>query len=159
MDDLRFNPTQVRAMRMLSRRSYSARELEKKLVEKGEAAEDARQTVEWLEGLGYINDAEYAEMVARHYQSKGYGHARIKDEMHRRGIARDYWGDALGILEKTKIEDAALGFLEKKLRGGNDENDLRRALDALVRRGFSYEEAKSAVNRYLEAMLCQTISE
>ena len=48
------------------------------------------------------------------------------------------------------MEAAAYDFLNKKLRGSRDKADLRRATDALCRRGFSYEEAKTAINRYLE---------
>ena len=147
----------IRSLRMLSRRTHSIYEIEKKLIEKGTSEEDARQTTLWLEELGYVNDADYAEAIARRYQSRGYGIARIKNELFRRGIDRELWDDALSSLEKTQNEDAAVGFLEKKLKGSNDKDDLRRALDALVRRGFSFDEAKSAVNRYLELILCHTL--
>jgi SOS response regulatory protein OraA/RecX len=48
------------------------------------------------------------------------------------------------------MEEAAYEFLVKKLRGSGDKDDLRRATDALLRRGFSYEEARAAVRSYIE---------
>ena len=150
-DDPEMSAAKARALRILGNRSISTRELEKRLVDKGEDAETARETVEWLENLGLMNDAEYAAMIVRHYSAKGYGLRRIKDELGRRGIARDMWDDALSELsESDGMDETALRFLEKKLRGSRDKDDLKRASDALCRRGFSYDEARRALNRYLE---------
>jgi len=124
--------------------------MEKRLIKKGESEETAQDTVQWLEDIGAVNDSEFAAAIVRHYSSKGYGLARIKDELYKRGIKRDLWEDALAGLEADAFDEAAHQFLEKKLRGSSDKDDLRRAMDALCRRGFGYEEARSAVNRYME---------
>ena len=137
-----------RALRILGSRSLSAREVERRLLSKDESVEVAEETVKWLENLGYINDPDYAREIIRHYQAKGYGLARIKNELYRRGIPREISDDALCGLEG--IEDAAIIYLEKKLKGSFDSDDLRRAENALCRRGFTYEEARTAVKRYLE---------
>jgi len=139
-----------RAVKILGNRQMSTREVEKRLVNKGEAEETARKTVEWLEDIGAINDEQYAEAIVRHYCAKGYGLARIKDELFRRGIPREMWEDAIAGV--TDFEDSAIRFLEKKLGGSSDKNELRRAEGALLRRGFSYEEARAAVRRYLEEL-------
>ena len=148
--DLALSSSKARALRILGSRNLSAFDLEKRLVSKGEDADTAKKTVRWLEEIGAVNDAEYASMIARHYCGKGYGTARIKDELFRRGIARDMWDDALSAIDGA--EDASRGFLEKKLRGSRDKDELRRAADALCRRGFSYSEADAAVKRYVEEL-------
>jgi regulatory protein len=122
--------------------------LEKRLIQKGESAEAAQETVARLEKSGYINDSEYAASIVQHYITKGFGLAKIKNELYRRGIPRDMWDEALG--EIDGMEDAALEFLQKRLQGSDDKDELRRAADALCRRGFSYEEARQAVRQYLE---------
>jgi len=142
--------TKKRALRLLGNRSFSEQEMTKRLTDKGEAQEDAEETVRWLVELGYINDSDYATSIVKHYFAKGYGEARIRDELYRRGIPRDYWDEKLAELDGDQTHDAALEFLKKKLRGSDDKDDLRRASDALVRRGFSYNDARAAVNRYLE---------
>ncbi|MDR0491977.1 MAG: recombination regulator RecX [Oscillospiraceae bacterium] len=149
-ENIELNSSKARALRMLGGRNYSAGEVEKRLVGKGDSAETAQKTVEWLESIGAVNDPEYAAMIVRHYYSKGYGLARIKDELFRRGIAREMWDDALAAIDG--MEDMALGYLEKKLRGSSDKADLRRAADALCRRGFSYSDASDAIKRYLEKL-------
>jgi regulatory protein len=145
-------PIKKRALRILGKRNMSAKEMEKRLTGKGETQEDARETVQWLVELGYINDEDYATLIVRHYSSKGYGIARIKDELFKRGIPRDMWEDKLAALGEADMEEAALEFLQKKLRGGNDEAELRRAKDALIRRGYSFGDARAAVNKYLETI-------
>jgi len=149
MDNL--ENTKKRALRILGNRNFSKQEMHKRLVSKGETEENAAETVRWLVELGYINDSDYATLIARHYTAKGYGAARIKNEFFKRGIPRDYWEEKLAEISETEQSDAALEFLAKKLRGSDDMDDLRRASDALVRRGYSYDEARAAVTNYLES--------
>ena len=148
MNDL--ESTKKRALRILGSRNFSEQEMHKRLVGKGETEEDATETVRWLVELGYIDDSNYATLIVSHYTQKGYGESRVKEELYKRGIPRDLWDEKLAELEDAQTNDAALEFLGKKLRGSEDKDDLRRAKEALVRRGFSYDEANAAVNRYLE---------
>ena len=150
MDNL--ENTKKRALKILGSRTYSEKEMFKRLTDKGETQEDAGETVRWLVELGYINDFDYATLIVRHYSGKGYGVARIKDELYKRGIPRDMWDEKLAELDGDEMDDTALEFLKKKLRGSDDKDDLRRASAALVRRGYSYDDAKSAINRYIECL-------
>ena len=144
------NSAKARAMRILGNRYLSAREMEKRLINKGETAGTAQQTVQWLEDIGAVNDKEYAASIVRHYIAKGFGLARIREELYKRGIDREMWDEALSDLDG--MEDAAYEFVEKRLRGESGKDELRRATNALCSRGFSYEEARAAVNRYLESI-------
>ncbi|MCL2409572.1 MAG: recombination regulator RecX [Oscillospiraceae bacterium] len=155
-DSLEKRSARERALKILGSRNMSKCALEKRLVQKGESVEDAQEAVEWLEELRLIDDEEHAAAIVRHYSGKGYGAAKIKDELYRRGIPREMWDEALGQL--GDMDDAALEFLQKKLKGGSDKTELRRAMDALSRRGFSYEEARRAMSRYIE-MIEETTGE
>ena len=137
----------ARALRILGSRTLSARELEKRLVNKGESVETAQAAVRWLESSGIINDSDYAVSIVQYYSLKGYGAARIKDELFKRGIRREIWDEALECIDDTG--DAAQEYLKKKLKGSSDSDDIRRALNSLHARGYSYSEARSAVNRYI----------
>ena len=147
---LALSSAKARALRILGNRRLSAKEIEKRLISKGEADETARRTLEWLDSIGMIDDKEYAESIAKHYSSKGYGMARIKDELYKRGIDREMWEDALNCVDA--MEESAVSFLEKKLRGSSDKDELRKAADALCRRGFTYAQARTAVKTYLETL-------
>jgi len=144
--------TKKRALKILGSRNFSEAGMIKRLTEKGESREDAEEAVKWLVELGYINDSDYATLIVRHYAAKSYGEARIRDELYKRGIPRDLWDEKLAELDVNETVDTAFEFLSKKLRGSTEKDDLRKASDALVRRGFGYDEAKAAINRYLDKM-------
>ena len=89
----RLTRVKEKALELLAARPMSRKELVDKLTarprnpEKGPLcdAETAGQAADWLEGLGYLNDKEYARMVAEHCAGKGYGPARAREELRRRG--------------------------------------------------------------------------
>ena len=103
-------------------------------------------TPERMAELGFVNDENYAGMVVRHYAAKGYGRARIREELRRRRVPRELWDAAL--CEMPEQADTVERLLAAKLRGRAPEgDDLRRACAALIRRGFSWEEVSSAAKR------------
>lgn len=140
----------ARALKILGKRSMSRREITGRLVGKGESEKAAEETADWLERIGAVNDAEYAELIVRHYAARGYGKARVKDELYRRGIGRELWDDALEAYPET--DEKIDAFLRSRLSGRDAGREaLKRAADALYRRGFSWDEISSAVERYKSA--------
>lgn len=138
-----------RAAALLAYRAMSAGELERKLIEKGETPEDARDAVEWLGRLGALDDLEYAKSVVRHYSGKGWGTGRIKEEFYRRRIPREYWEEAL---EELDGEDEQIArFIQRRIAArGNDPKERKKTADALYRRGFSWERIKSVMAGYYD---------
>ena len=137
-----------KALALLERRDYGTAELTEKLVEKGAERADAEAAAARMVEYGFINDENYAAMVARHYAAKGYGPSRIREELYRRGVPRDCWEEALESLEGP--EEAIDGFLRKKLRGADltDPKSYQRAANALARRGFRWDDIKDGLRRY-----------
>ena len=135
-----------RAAAMVGARPLSRQELVRRLEEKGEDPEHAQTAADWLEELGALDDAAYGRSVARHYAAKGYGPRKIQDELYRRGVPRELWEKALAQIEDNS--ESLDAFLEKKLRGSHDPRDVKKASDALVRRGFSWSEISDALRRY-----------
>ena len=136
-----------RALRIIGARPLSEKELFNRLVEKGEAAENAETCVEWLKKLHYLDDEQYAGMIVRHYAAKGYGVQKIRSELYRHGVPKPLWDEAVAQMPET--DDKAFELLCRRL--GSDEPDraeLKKATDMLYRRGFSWDEIKSAVNRF-----------
>lgn len=149
--------TQVKekALELLSARPLSRKELVDKLTARPRnrekeplcGADIAGQAADWLEGLGYLNDGEYARMVAEHCAAKDYGPARAKEELRRRGVPREHWDAALeGMDDPAEAIDA---FLRKKLRGAelSDPKVRKRLSDALARRGFRWEDISAGLRR------------
>lgn len=77
------------AAKQLSYRALSAKMLRDKLLAKGHDEEAADYALAWLTERSLLNDALFAESVVRGYTRKGYGAARIRQELTRRGIDRD----------------------------------------------------------------------
>jgi len=135
-----------RALRMVSSRAMSKREVSDRLREKGVAEEDAQEAVELLQRIGAVNDEEYAGMIVRHYGSKGYGLSKVKNELFHRGIPRELWEDALTQMPETgPILDR---MLANKLSGKTvDRKEIKKITDMLCRRGFSWDEIRMALAR------------
>ena len=135
-----------KAIDVLSRRRMSAKELRRKLTEKGMDAETAEYCVSRLQSLGYIDDEAYAAAVVRHYSGKGYGQSRIRAELAHRGVDRDYWETALEEMpENTEKIDR---FIETHLTDPDDRDQVRKVSAALYRRGYSWDEIRAAIRRY-----------
>lgn len=133
--------------RMLGERPLSRRELIRRLTEKGTDPEDAQAAADWLEELGALNELEYARSIVRHYTARGYGAQKLRQEFQRRGVPRELWDQALE--EQSDPVDRVVSFLDKKLRGQiQDPKLLKRATDALLRRGFRWEEIRTGLARY-----------
>ena len=134
------------ALRVVTDTPKSRKMLLKILEEKDCQPEQAEKIADWLEELGYLDDKRYAAEVAAFYTRKGYGARKIRDELYRRGVPRELWDEALDQLEDNS--QAIDAFLEKKLKGSHDPKDIKRASDALARRGFSWSEISDALRRY-----------
>ena len=139
-----------KALSLLERRDYGSAELAAKLVEKGASPSDAEAAVARMVEYGFVNDENYAAMVARHYAAKGCGPARIREELRRRRLDRELWDAALDAAPENS--EAAYGLFAAKIRGGCDKDAVRKASAALVRRGFSWEDVRAAAERYLSEM-------
>lgn len=139
----------ARAANMIASRPLSKRELQKRLVQKGSDADDAQAAVEWLEELGAVDDEAYAAMLVSYYAARGYGSARVREELHRRGVPRELWDAALEQMPESSDKLDAL--IQKKTRGDlADPKERKRVCDALLRRGFSWSEVRAAMGRYTE---------
>ena len=137
-----------RALALLDKRDYSRAELYRKLTEKGCEDVAAESALDRLEELGFVDDARYAPIVVRHYAAKGYGRQRVQRELQRRGIPKALWEEAMA--EMPEQDETVDRLLRSRLKGAapDDRAALKRAADALVRRGYGWEEINAAVERY-----------
>ena len=137
-----------KALSLLARKPQSRKELERKLSQWEATQEEAAAICERMEELGYLDDAAYAAQVVRYYSAKGYGERKLRDELYRRGIPRELWDEAL---EGAADPSAAIEeFLRKKWRGTlpDDPRELKKASDALARRGYSWSDIVEGLRRY-----------
>ena len=141
------------AANMVGSRALSKKELTNRLLRQGTEEAEARAAADWLEDLGAVNDGEYAAALVRHYGSRGYGPARVREELRRRGVGRELWDAALEELpDPAEVLD---GLIQKKQRAAlSDRRELKRLSDSLLRRGFSWGDVKAALRRYADIEEC-----
>lgn len=148
MADLRRSAGQMsakmRAVRIVSAASVSKKDLQQRLVQKGEDPLQAREAVQWMSDLNLLDDARVAEQVVSRCISKGYGLSRAKQALYEKKVPKEYWEDALeGYPDQLeKIED----FLRNRLDADSDDKEIKKAIDALLRRGHSYGTIRRALN-------------
>ena len=65
-----------KALEIVSQRQMSAKELSRKLRDKGADEETADYCVQWILERGLIDEERYAAAIVRHYAAKGYGTTR-----------------------------------------------------------------------------------
>ena len=140
----------MRAVRIVSASSVSRRDLEARLVRKGEDPQQAKEAVAWMEDLHLVDDRATAEQVVSSCISKGYGLARAKQALYEKRIPKEYWDEALADYPDQTGKITA--FLKSRLDADSDEKQVRRAVDALIRRGHSY----GTIRRALDALSFDT---
>ena len=134
----------MRAVRIVSASSVSRRDLEARLVRKGEDPQQAKEAVAWMEDLHLVDDRATAEQVVSSCISKGYGLTRAKQALYEKRIPKEYWDEALA--DYPDQTEKITAFLKSRLVADSDEKQVRRAVDALIRRGHSYGTIRRALN-------------
>ena len=151
LDAVSFRRAYNKGLDLLSRRPHGTKELVKKLCEKGHEKESAEKACDRLLELGLLNDEEFARILANElYERKGYGTKRIKQELVFRGIEREIAENAIESLDIDTQTRIILVIKKKYLNKINDEKGRKRAVDGLMRLGYSYSDIKNALNSISE---------
>ncbi len=140
------------AMFSLDLRDHSEREIRQKLERKYDK-QSADSAVEKLLDYGYINDARYAENLARElFERKKYGKNRVKSELFRRGIASETVNEVLESYEEENELDnvkTIVDIISKKYYNKMaDEKSRQKVFAALVRLGYRFSDIKDAMKEF-----------
>ncbi len=134
----------MRAVRIVSASNVSKKDLENRLIQKGEKPADAHQAVRWLEELNLLDDEKTAEQIVHSCISKGYGLARAKQALYEKRIPKELWEDALADYPDQK--ETISEFLKSRITNASDQKQIKRSVDSLLRRGHSYRVIREALN-------------
>ena len=134
----------MRAVRIVAASGVSKGDLEHRLIQKGESIEHAKNAVAWMAEMNLVDDQKTAEQIVNRCIHKGYGRSRAKQILFEKRIPKEYWEDALA--DYPDQTDAIVDFLQAKLADPNDQKQMRKVIDALLRRGHSYGEIRKALD-------------
>ena len=135
----------MRAVRIISASGVTKRELEHRLIQKGENPDQAKAAVVWMEDLDLVDDRKTAEQVVARCAAKGYGVARAKQALYEKRIPKQFSEDALA--DYPDQSENILEFLRSKLSDGADTKEVKKCIDALIRRGHSYSQIKRCLSQ------------
>ena len=136
-----------KALWLISYRSHSKKELKDKIRRTCDDS-SAEKAVERMEELGLVNDEEYARQFARKLllQKKMARRAAML-EMSRKGIDKETAEAALDEVDVDYRENIRY-IIEKKYRDIGDEKIKRRAVAALQRLGYGWDDIRAVLNEY-----------
>ena len=135
----------MRAVRIVSASSVSKKDLEQRLIHKGERPDQAKAAVEWMSDLSLLDDRKTAEQVVCRCISKGYGLSRAKQALFEKRIPKELWDEVLA--NYPEQTDKIKEFLQSRLDDNPSDKDVKRAIDALLRRGHSYSRIRRALEQ------------
>ena len=135
----------MRAVRILTASDVSRDDLRQRLMQKGETKDDAAAAVEWMEDLQLLDDGRTAAVIVSRCAAKGYGMARAKQALYEKRIPKEYWEQALA--DYPDQTEAIMAFLRSHIKNDADERQKKRVVDALIRRGHSYGQIRTAMRQ------------
>ena len=135
----------MRAVRIVAASNVSKKDLKQRLIQKGENPADAADAVAWMEEMHLVDDAETARQIVSRCAAHGYGVQRAKQTLYEKKIPKEYWEDALS--DYPDQTQAIMSFLRSRLADRSDQREIKRATDALLRRGHSYGDVRRALSR------------
>jgi len=139
------------AVGLLARREHSARELRGKLIAKGYPVELVVSALEQLVAQGLLSDARFAEVFARSRSHKGFGAARIAQELRMRGVTDEQIAPVLSDAKETWR--AQIAHVRRKRFGeALPQTNADRAKQArfLLQRGFTSEQVRAVLRGLTE---------
>lgn len=135
----------MRAVRIVSATSISRRELEHRLVQKGEDPQSAKNAVDWMTELKLLDDENTAQQIVASCIAKGYGVARAKQALYEKRIPKEYWQNALA--DYPDQSEYIAKYLREHLPEEADAKAVKKVMDALIRRGHSYGAIRRMMDR------------
>ncbi len=146
LSEYEFFKAKEKALRLLSFRIHSKKELENK-IKLHLTEECAQYAADKMEELGLLNDLEFSKAYAKEMSSrKYYSLNRIKYELLKKGVDKSLILEALNEIEIDE-EFNIKQFIKVKYHGRiEDEKIRRRAISALQRLGYSWSQISIIVN-------------
>ena len=133
----------MRAVRIVAASGVSKGDLERRLIQKGEDPRQAKEAVQWMSDLQLVDDRRTAEQIVQRCIHKGYGISRAKQMLFEKQIPKELWSE---VLEDYPDQlDEIVDFLRTRLGKHYDDKELRKAIDALMRRGHSYSNVRKGL--------------
>jgi len=134
-----------RALRLLSQREHSRKELEQKLKPHEETPGELAEALDFLAAKDFINEKRVAESVVNRRSTK-LGAARVRQELMAKGLPADDIADAVQAMRGTEFERALVVWRKKFGAPPSDASERGKQVRFLVSRGFAPDVVRRIVS-------------
>ena len=134
------------AMNLLIRRDYTAKELKDKLCKAGYTELTAGYALTYVSSFGYLDDAGYARRYLETYSDRK-SLRRMQADLKQKGISDEILNRAMEEAVRTDEKETLRRYAGKKASSLDlcQEKDKQKFFRYLVGKGFSYGDAKEAL--------------
>ena len=133
-----------RALRLLSQREHSRKELEQKLKPHEETPGELAEALDFLAAKDFINEKRVVESVVNRRSTK-LGAARVRQELMAKGLPADDIAEAVETMRGTELERALVVWRKKFGAPPVDASDRGKQVRFLVSRGFAADVVRRIV--------------
>jgi regulatory protein len=133
-----------RALRLLSGREHSRRELERKLAAHEEEPGQLRRVLDELQAKGFIDHQRVADSVL-HRRAAKLGAARIRQELQGKGLEPELVAHALAGIRASELQRASEVWRRKFARPPADAAERGKQSRFLTARGFAPEVVRRVI--------------
>ena len=153
------------AFRLLGRRDFGVSELTQRLMDKGFERDEVTNVVARLQELGAVDDARYARiLVSSRARLNRWGRRRIQLDMQRRLLDEQLITQTLNAWEEGELEEEAESWTTQatnlltrrygRWQGRLEDKEFQKRMNFLLRRGYSYDQARQALAATREEEKC-----
>ena len=152
MEHMVYQKAQRAALHFLERKYRTKKEVSDKLVSYGYSDSVIERVLFFLEKYGYVDDWEYAQRYLRQRQKMNpRGQFLLKRELREKGIEDSLIEKAFCAVPQEELSEALKVLGRKAYRYDLlDSKDRHKLYQLLLRRGFSYDTAKKALDIYFK---------
>ncbi len=139
------------ALKILSRKRVSSKEISKKLEKKGFSPEEIEKTLKYLNESHYINDEELlVDYLKLLIEKRFYGPEKVVAYLRNKGFSSQDIREKLSAqYSENQIVEYGKKFIDKKFNGF-DENDKKireKIIRSLIYKGFNWDLIERILNR------------
>ena len=132
---------------LLSRRDHSVKEMKMKL-QRTVDSKSAQKAIDRYIEAGYLDDERFCRSLVEYLiNNKKYSENHIRQECYMRGISSDIINNVLEDFYIDNVDTIVELIQSKYLSKLQQENGTQKVIAALMRKGFSYSDIKSAFYR------------
>lgn len=152
---LQYPEASNRAVGFLALRARSEREIERKLISCGYLDDTVDMVLCKLQKEGFVDDEAFARDWVSDRLHRQLGKTRIYRELLQKGVDSEIAEAACQAIDEDEHGQQACQLAQKLLKRHLSEPEKKavdKTIQALIRRGYAYSDAKEALRSALEAL-------